>query len=39
EMIVSGLQPKTSYSITVAAYTLKGDGARSKPKIVTTKDA
>ncbi|XP_041435755.1 receptor-type tyrosine-protein phosphatase S isoform X8 [Xenopus laevis] len=39
EMIISGLQPETSYSITVAAYTMKGDGARSKPKIVTTKAA
>ncbi|XP_063311672.1 receptor-type tyrosine-protein phosphatase S isoform X2 [Pelobates fuscus] len=39
EMIINGLQPDTSYSITVAAYTMKGDGARSKPKMVTTKGA
>ncbi|KAG8454511.1 hypothetical protein GDO86_000939 [Hymenochirus boettgeri] len=39
EMIISGLQPETSYSVTVAAYTMKGDGARSKPKLVTTKGA
>uniref|UniRef100_A0A674KB37 Receptor-type tyrosine-protein phosphatase S n=1 Tax=Terrapene triunguis TaxID=2587831 RepID=A0A674KB37_9SAUR len=39
EMIIAGLQPETSYSITVAAYTMKGDGARSKPKLVTTKGA
>ncbi|XP_072261188.1 receptor-type tyrosine-protein phosphatase S isoform X7 [Pyxicephalus adspersus] len=39
EMIIAGLQPETSYSITVAAYTMKGDGARCKPKVVTTKSA
>ncbi|MBN3296456.1 PTPRS phosphatase, partial [Amia calva] len=39
EMIIAGLQPDTTYSITVAAYTTKGDGARSKPKLVTTKGA
>ncbi|XP_065508462.1 receptor-type tyrosine-protein phosphatase S isoform X6 [Caloenas nicobarica] len=39
EMIIAGLQPETTYSITVAAYTMKGDGARSKPKVVTTKGA
>ncbi|KAI1230598.1 hypothetical protein IHE44_0010065 [Lamprotornis superbus] len=39
EMIIAGLQPETAYSITVAAYTMKGDGARSKPKVVTTKGA
>lgn len=38
-MIIAGLQPETAYSITVAAYTMKGDGARSKPKVVTTKGA
>ncbi|XP_060038056.1 receptor-type tyrosine-protein phosphatase S [Erinaceus europaeus] len=37
EMVITDLQPETTYSITVAAYTLKGDGARSKPKVVTTK--
>ncbi|XP_032992856.1 receptor-type tyrosine-protein phosphatase S isoform X9 [Lacerta agilis] len=39
EMIIAGLQPETAYSITVAAYTMKGDGARSKPKVVVTKGA
>lgn len=38
-MTVTNLQPETAYSITVAAYTMKGDGARSKPKVVVTKGA
>uniref|UniRef100_A0A7M4EXN7 Receptor-type tyrosine-protein phosphatase S n=1 Tax=Crocodylus porosus TaxID=8502 RepID=A0A7M4EXN7_CROPO len=39
DMIIAGLQPETAYSITVAAYTMKGDGARSKPKLAMTKGA
>lgn len=39
ETIISGLLPETTYSITVAAYTTKGDGARSKPKVITTTGA
>ncbi|XP_075208714.1 receptor-type tyrosine-protein phosphatase S [Anomaloglossus baeobatrachus] len=39
EMIIDGLHPETTYSITVAAYTMKGDGARCKPKVVTTQTA
>ncbi|XP_074923647.1 receptor-type tyrosine-protein phosphatase F isoform X10 [Chelonoidis abingdonii] len=39
ETIIGGLLPETTYSITVAAYTTKGDGARSKPKVVTTTGA
>nr|XP_040039422.1 protein tyrosine phosphatase receptor type Fa isoform X7 [Gasterosteus aculeatus aculeatus] len=39
EAIVSGLLPETTYSVTVAAYTTKGDGARSKAKVVTTTGA
>ncbi|XP_047645335.1 receptor-type tyrosine-protein phosphatase F isoform X8 [Phacochoerus africanus] len=39
ETAIGGLTPETTYSITVAAYTTKGDGARSKPKIVTTTGA
>ncbi|XP_069482053.1 receptor-type tyrosine-protein phosphatase delta isoform X18 [Ambystoma mexicanum] len=39
EMIISGLQPETAYSITVTAYTTKGDGARSKAKVVSTTGA
>lgn len=38
-MVITNLQPETTYSITVAAYTMKGDGARSKPKVVVTKGA
>lgn len=38
-MVIGGLKPDTTYSITVAAYTTKGDGARSKPKLVVTKGA
>ncbi|KAM4807559.1 receptor-type tyrosine-protein phosphatase delta isoform 10-T10 [Rhinophrynus dorsalis] len=39
EMVISGLQPETAYFITVTAYTTKGDGARSKPKVVSTTGA
>ncbi|KAF7202497.1 transcript variant X3 [Nothobranchius furzeri] len=39
EMVIGGLKPDTTYSITVAAYTTKGDGTRSKPKVVVTKGA
>ncbi|XP_036898533.1 receptor-type tyrosine-protein phosphatase S isoform X5 [Sturnira hondurensis] len=39
EMVITNLKPETTYSITVAAYTMKGDGARSKPKVVVTKGA
>ncbi|XP_075688767.1 receptor-type tyrosine-protein phosphatase F isoform X11 [Rhinoderma darwinii] len=39
EALITGLSPETTYSITVAAYTTKGDGARSKPKVVTTTGA
>ncbi|XP_075787699.1 receptor-type tyrosine-protein phosphatase delta isoform X1 [Pelodiscus sinensis] len=39
EMVISGLQPETTYSLTVTAYTTKGDGARSKPKLVSTTGA
>uniref|UniRef100_A0A3Q2PUF3 protein-tyrosine-phosphatase n=1 Tax=Fundulus heteroclitus TaxID=8078 RepID=A0A3Q2PUF3_FUNHE len=39
EMVIDGLKPETTYSVTVAAYTTKGDGARSKPKVVVTKGA
>lgn len=38
-MVIGGLKPDTTYSITVAAYTTKGDGARSKPKLVVTSGA
>ncbi|XP_029888351.1 receptor-type tyrosine-protein phosphatase F isoform X17 [Aquila chrysaetos chrysaetos] len=39
ETIIGGLLPETTYSVTVAAYTTKGDGARSKPKVITTTGA
>ncbi|KAM9130310.1 receptor-type tyrosine-protein phosphatase F [Pangshura tecta] len=39
ETIIGGLLAETTYSVTVAAYTTKGDGARSKPKVVTTTGA
>lgn len=39
EAIITGLLAETTYSVTVAAYTTKGDGARSKAKIVTTTGA
>lgn len=39
EAVVTGLLPETTYSITVAAYTTKGDGARSKARTVTTTGA
>ncbi|XP_031441327.1 receptor-type tyrosine-protein phosphatase delta isoform X1 [Clupea harengus] len=39
EMVLIDLLAETTYSVTVAAYTTKGDGARSKPKLVTTMGA
>ncbi|XP_072219425.1 receptor-type tyrosine-protein phosphatase F isoform X2 [Leuresthes tenuis] len=39
ETIIGGLQSETTYSVTVAAYTTKGDGARSKAKVITTTGA
>uniref|UniRef100_A0A8C2DMC6 Receptor-type tyrosine-protein phosphatase F n=1 Tax=Cyprinus carpio TaxID=7962 RepID=A0A8C2DMC6_CYPCA len=36
EAVITGLHSETSYSVTVAAYTTKGDGARSKAKVITT---
>ncbi|KAM3619127.1 uncharacterized protein V6R79_003378 [Siganus canaliculatus] len=39
DAIVTGLLPDTTYSVTVAAYTTKGDGARCKARVVTTTGA
>ncbi|XP_034529847.1 receptor-type tyrosine-protein phosphatase F-like [Notolabrus celidotus] len=39
EAIITGLLPETTYSVTAAAYTTKGDGARSKAGVVTTTGA
>ncbi|XP_038056355.1 receptor-type tyrosine-protein phosphatase S-like isoform X2 [Patiria miniata] len=36
EKILENLSPKTYYSIEIAAYTIKGDGERSRPKLVQT---
>uniref|UniRef100_A0A8C7KM45 Receptor-type tyrosine-protein phosphatase F n=1 Tax=Oncorhynchus kisutch TaxID=8019 RepID=A0A8C7KM45_ONCKI len=36
---ITGLHSETTYSVTVAAYTTKGDGARSKAKVITTTGA
>ncbi|XP_072296848.1 receptor-type tyrosine-protein phosphatase F-like isoform X5 [Eucyclogobius newberryi] len=39
EAVIGGLHSETTYSVTVAAYTTKGDGARSKAKVITTTGA
>ena len=39
DAVITGLQANTRYHITVAAYTRKGDGMRSKAKIISTKGA
>ncbi|XP_057200409.1 receptor-type tyrosine-protein phosphatase S isoform X26 [Triplophysa rosa] len=39
ELFLTDLYAESTYSVTVAAYTTKGDGARSKPKLVTTTGA
>ncbi|XP_048108085.1 protein tyrosine phosphatase receptor type Fa isoform X2 [Alosa alosa] len=39
EAFITGLHAETTYSVTVAAYTTKGDGARSKAKVVVTPGA
>ncbi|XP_034146356.1 receptor-type tyrosine-protein phosphatase S isoform X3 [Esox lucius] len=36
EMVLGGLRPETTYSVSVAAYTTKGDGAHSKARVVQT---
>ncbi|CAM9665563.1 unnamed protein product [Lampetra fluviatilis] len=36
ELVVSGLRPESTYSFTMTAYTAKGDGARSKAKLIGT---
>ena len=36
EMAIVGLKPDTRYQVSVAGYTRKGDGIRSRAKIVTT---
>lgn len=36
ELILGGLKAETLYSVSVAAYTTKGDGAHSKARLVQT---
>lgn len=36
ELILGGLKAETPYSVSVAAFTTKGDGAHSKAKLVQT---
>lgn len=36
ELILGGLKAESLYSVSVAAYTTKGDGAHSKAKLVQT---
>ncbi|XP_016425970.1 protein tyrosine phosphatase receptor type Db isoform X4 [Sinocyclocheilus rhinocerous] len=37
DLILTDLWPNTEYSVTVAAFNSKGDGARSKPTVIRTK--
>ncbi|XP_060545854.1 receptor-type tyrosine-protein phosphatase F isoform X3 [Pantherophis guttatus] len=39
ETIIGGLLPETTYSVSIAAYTTKGDGARSKARVIATTGA
>ena len=39
EAVITGLEADTRYLIQVSAYTRKGDGVRSKTRIITTKGA
>lgn len=39
EMVITGLKPDTMYQVTVAGYTRRGDGLRSRPKTINTKGA
>lgn len=36
---ITGLKPETRYLVQVSAFTRKGDGVRSDPRIITTKGA
>ena len=36
---IGNLQPETTYSFTLSAYTRKGDGTRSRARTATTKGA
>lgn len=36
EMVITGLQPDTMYQVAVAGYTRRGDGLRSREKIINT---
>lgn len=39
EIVITNLQPDTKYQVSVAAYTRRGDGLRSRPRLVNTKGA
>uniref|UniRef100_A0AAV2L0U2 Receptor-type tyrosine-protein phosphatase F n=1 Tax=Knipowitschia caucasica TaxID=637954 RepID=A0AAV2L0U2_KNICA len=39
EAIISGLQPETTYSVTVAAHTMEGEGAPSRGRLAITTGA
>ncbi|XP_053394772.1 tyrosine-protein phosphatase Lar-like isoform X3 [Mercenaria mercenaria] len=39
EAVITGLLPDTRYQVTVAGYTRRGDGVRSRPKIINTMGA
>ncbi|XP_060552127.1 receptor-type tyrosine-protein phosphatase F-like isoform X7 [Ruditapes philippinarum] len=39
EAVITGLLPDTRYQVTVAGYTRRGDGVRSRPKIISTMGA
>ncbi|XP_070563070.1 LOW QUALITY PROTEIN: receptor-type tyrosine-protein phosphatase delta-like [Ptychodera flava] len=39
ERVIADLKPDTSYQVEISAYTIKGDGERSRPKLVHTQGA
>ncbi|XP_045197640.2 receptor-type tyrosine-protein phosphatase delta-like [Mercenaria mercenaria] len=39
EAVITDLLPNTRYQVTVAGYTRRGDGVRSRPKIINTMEA
>lgn len=39
EIVITGLNPDTRYQVTVAGYTRRGDGVRSRPRTINTMGA
>lgn len=39
EIVLTNLEPETRYQVSVSAYTRRGDGPRSRPRIIDTKGA